>query len=350
MNTTMLLSESPGITVFGLKIYAYAIIIVFGMISAFFVISALFKRRNMSSDLFLTFFCVCLPVAIITTRLFYCITDGMPISEWFALDSIRSGGLSIMGGILGGVASVAIVCIVKKVNFFRVGDCIVVGLLLAQAIGRWGNFANQEVYGTEITNEALQCFPFGVYINESGHCMQTFTLTFSKIFGFETNISGGTWHYAFFLFESVITFLAAIGLFINAWKNPKKPNGVNTALYFVIYGLTRSIMEPLRDESFILGGSIPWSMVTSIALCLGGTALLAFLLIQNKRKEGVLIGSLNGDPYGITEFIGDDKREIAYYTDINIMCKIYPDRYQKKTDGNEKTAEKCEEKTEVDEK
>ena len=346
MNTTMLLSDAPGITVFGFKIYAYAIIIVFGMISAFFVISALFKRRNMSADLFLTFFCVCLPVAIITTRLFYCITDGMHISEWFSLDSIRSGGLSIMGGILGGVISVAVVCIVKKVNFFRVGDCIVVGLLLAQAIGRWGNFANQEVYGTEITNEALQFFPFGVYINESGHCLQTFTLTFSKLFGFETDISGGTWHYAFFLFESVITLSAAIGLFINAWKNPKKPNGVNTALYFVIYGLTRSIMEPLRDKSFILGESIPWSLVTSIALCLGGTALLVYLLITNKRKEGALIGSLNGDPYGITEFIGDDKREIAYYSDINMMCKIYPERYQKKADGEEKATEKCEEKTE----
>ena len=350
MHLTALLAQSPGITIFGFKIHAYAIIIVCGMIAAFFVISALFKRRNMSSDLFLTFFCVCLPVAILTTRLFYCITDGMPISEWFALDSIRKGGLSIMGGILGGVISVALVCIVKKVNFFRVGDCIVVGLLLAQAIGRWGNFANQEVYGKEITNEALQFFPFGVYINESGHCLQTFTLTFSKLFGFETDISGGTWHYAFFLYESVITLSAAIALFIHGWKNPKKPNGINTALYFVVYGLTRSIMEPLRDSNFILGDKIPWSMVTSILLFLGGAALLIFLLIRNKKKEGVFIGSLNGDPYGITEYIGDYKREIAYYSDINIMCKIYPERYAVKLD--EKKEEKQSPKTneEKDEK
>ena len=337
MNVNALLAQSPGITIFGFKIYAYAMIIVCGMISAFFVISTLFKRRNMSPDLFLTFFCVCLPVAIITTRMFYCITDGMPISEWFSMESIRKGGLSIMGGILGGVISVALVCIIKKVNFFRVGDCIVVGLLLAQAIGRWGNFANQEVYGTEITNEHLQFFPIGVYINDSGHCLQTFTLTFSKIFGFQTDITGGTWHYAFFLYESVITLTAAVALFINAWKNPKKPNGINTALYFVIYGLTRSIMEPLRDSSFILGDSIPWSMVTSILLCLGGTALLVFLLVRNKKKEGVLIGSLNGDPYGITEYIGDYAREIAYYTDINMMCKIHPERYEKKAE--EKTEE-----------
>lgn len=107
------------------------------MIAAFFVISLLFKRRNMSSDLFLTYFCVTLPVALITTRLFYCITDGLPLKDWFSMDSIREGGLSIIGGILGGTISVLAVSYFKKVNFFRAADCIVVGLLLAQAIGRW---------------------------------------------------------------------------------------------------------------------------------------------------------------------------------------------------------------------
>ena len=99
--SSLLAWEPPGITVFGFKIYAYAIIIVCGMIAAFFVISLLFRRRNMSSDLFLTIFCITLPVAIVTTRLFYCITDGMPVSEWFSITSIREGGLSIIGGILG---------------------------------------------------------------------------------------------------------------------------------------------------------------------------------------------------------------------------------------------------------
>ena len=107
--TYSLLADNPGITIFGFKIYAYALCIVSGMIAAFFLISLLFKRRNMSSDLFMTYFCVTLPIAIITTRLFYCITDGMPINEWFSMKSIRDGGLSIIGGILGGVFGVALV-------------------------------------------------------------------------------------------------------------------------------------------------------------------------------------------------------------------------------------------------
>ncbi len=324
--SSILWPNHPYVTVFGLQIYWYAIIIVCGMIAAFFVISTLFKRRNMSTDLFLSFFVICLPIAIVTTRLFYCITDGMPISEWFNFQSIREGGLSIVGGIIGGALSVIGVCYFKKVNFFRAGDCIVVGLLLAQSIGRWGNFVNQEVYGAEVANTALQFFPFAVYIE-----------------------SEGAWHYAFFFYESMVTLTAAILMFINGWKNGKKPNGINTACYFIVYGLTRSIMEPLRDETFILsGGGIPWSLVMSIVMALAGTGLLVYVLWNNKKKEGVLIGSSNGDPYGITKFIGDTKGEIAYKNNINMMCKINPENYPEKPmenkDKTDKTTSEEEEK------
>ena len=327
------LLSNPHITIFGFEIYAYALIIVCGMIAAFFVISLLFKRRNASPDFFLTLFCICLPVCLVTTRLFYCITDGMHISEWFSFESIRQGGLSIIGGVLGGIASVLTVCLVKKVNFFRVADCVVVGLALAQAIGRWGNFANQEVYGAVVENPALQCFPFAVYINttDGGSCMQTFTLTFAKWFGYETQISGGTWYYAFFLYESVFNLLVAGLMFWNAWKNPKKPNGLNGAIYFASYGFIRSIMEPLRAPEYILsGGGVPWSLVFSIVLLVGGLAMAGVLLYINKKKEGVFFGSQNGDPYGITEYIRDNKDEKAYFSKINMMCAVYPDRYEEK--------------------
>lgn len=305
--SALLWPNHSSINIFGLQIYWYAIIIVFGMIAAFFVITLLFKRRNMSTDLFLTFFVVCLPIAILTTRLFYCITDGMHISEWFSFKSIREGGLSIIGGIIGGTISVFAVCKIKKVNFFRVGDCVVVGLLLAQSIGRWGNFVNQEVYGSVVSNPALQFFPFSVYIE-----------------------ADGAWHYAFFFYESLVTFAGAVLLFINAWKNGKKPNGVNSACYFIIYGLTRSIMEPLRDSEYILGNGVPWSMVMSIVMFVAGCVWLAFLLWFNKENEGSIFGSKKGDPYGITKFYGDTKTEIAYRNNINMMCAIYPENYPEK--------------------
>lgn len=344
MLNDLLAYEQPGIRITdNFKIYAYAIIIVCGMIAAFFVISLLFRRRNMSKDLFLTYFCVTLPVALVTTRLFYCITDGMPINEWFKFSSIREGGLSIIGGILGGVLGVAAVSYFKKVNFFRAADCIVVGLLLAQAIGRWGNFANQEVYGAKVTNESLQFFPFAVYINKTdgGSCLQTFTLTFAKLFGKSTDITGGTWHYAFFFYESFINLIAAVLLFLNAWKNPKKPNGVNVAWYFIHYGLVRSIMEPLRDPSYILSGGnggsgIKRSFVVSLLMLIGGIALLVALLLLNKKKEGAYIGSVVGDPYGIAEYVKDNAKEVAYLDKINMMCGIFPENYVKPAPKEEK--------------
>ena len=334
---SLLLADNPGITIFGMKIYAYALIIVLGIIVAFFVITALFRRRNMSKDLFLTFFCICLPICLVTTRLFYCITDGLPISEWFAFESIRKGGLSIIGGIFGGVLSIAGVCYFKKINFFRVADCVVVGLLLAHAIGRWGNFANQEVYGAVVENEALQCFPFAVYINRGpdGSCMQTFTLTFQKWFGQEQTITGGQWHYAFFLYESLINTTLGVLLFLNAWKNPKKPNGLNSGIYLLSYGITRSIMEPLRDPTYILGGTeLPWSFIFSLVLILLGLSFLFSIFYVNKKKEGSWFGSVNGDPYAITTFLKDTKDEIAYVDKLNIMCSIYPENYVKKDTKN----------------
>jgi phosphatidylglycerol:prolipoprotein diacylglycerol transferase len=327
----LLAYENPGIDLFGFKINAYAIIIVCGIFTAFFVISLLFKRRNLSPDLFLTFFCICLPCALVTTRLFYCITDGVPVQDWFSFEGIRSGGLSIIGGILGGAISIALVCYFKKVNFFRVGDCVVIGLLFAQAIGRWGNFANQEVYGALVENEALQFFPFSVYINKTadGNCLQTFTLTFQKLFGVEQTITGGTWHYAFFFYESIVNTIAGVLLFINAWKNPKKPNGVNTACYFINYGLIRSIMEPLRDPTYILNeGGVQWSFVFSILLLVFGLGMLFAVLFVNKRKEGVLFGSTRGEEYGIVNYVKDMKDEVAYLNKINMMCAIYPENYQ----------------------
>lgn len=323
MNFAFLMREQPHISIFGFPIYAYAIIIVCGMAVAAVIIGLLFKRRNMSVDLFMTYFCITLPVAVLTTRLFYCITDGMPITEWFDFESIRQGGLSIIGGIIGGAASVLIISLVKKVNFFRAGDCIVVGLLIAQSIGRWGNFANQEVYGAQVTNPALQFFPISVYIEDNG-----------------------AWHYAFFFYESMVTLTAGILLFLNAWKNPYKPNGINTACYFIIYGLTRSIMEPLRDPSYILqGGGVPWSSVFSIAMFAVGSILLVCLLLYNKEKEGKYIGSAIGERYAIAKYIKDNAKEVPHKNKVNMMCAVYPEKYVEKSTQEIKQTDKKERET-----
>ena len=206
----------------GFTIYYYAIMIVCGIILATVVVALLFKRRNIPVDWVLDLLLCILPIGIVCARLFYCITGGVPIQYWLSFDEdhgIRAGGLSIIGGVMGGALGVVLFCVIHKINFLRVADCLVPGVILAQGIGRWGNFFNQEVYGAVVENTSLQWFPFSVYIEKVGE-----------------------WHYAFFFYESVLNILVFALLFALMWNFKKKPHGLSLAGYLVGYGVVRSVM------------------------------------------------------------------------------------------------------------
>ena len=129
--------SNRGIVVFGLQIYWYGICIVCGMILAAFLSALLMKRRNMSPDLIYLLFLVCIPTAIVCARLFSCLTDpNLGIESFF---EFQDGGLSVTGGVIGGVLAGLIVCLIKKIDFLRTADCVVPNILIAQALGRWGN-------------------------------------------------------------------------------------------------------------------------------------------------------------------------------------------------------------------
>ena len=323
MQTLLLAKDGPlfginerGIILFGFEIYFYAICIVAGMLLAAYLSSLLMRRRNINPELILTLFIVCIPSALVCARLYYCITDGMHISQWFDWDSIRSGGLSILGGVMGGVLAGLIVCLVKKIDFLRVADCVVLNILVAQAMGRWGNFFNKEVYGEVVPDHpAFQWFPFAVPVSPS-----------SNIYGIGSfSDASSEWHYAFFFYESCINLIGWALLFYAAWKWDKKPNGLFVCAYFFWYGLVRSVMEPLRDNQFILsGGGIRWSFVTSLILMVLGLIGAGVLLYLNYRKEGALVGSKTGDPCGITAYIKAYKEDVPYFDKVNLLGANYP--------------------------
>ena len=292
--------DGRGIYIFGLEIYYYAICIVAGMLVAATLSALLMKRRNMSPDFIFLLFIVCIPTAIIGARLFSCLTDeNLGIARFF---EFRKGGMSITGGVIGGVGAGFVVCIVKKVNFLRAADCVVINILIAQAIGRWGNYFNGEVYGGVVTNPSLQWFPFAVF-------------------------EKGQWHYAFFFYEMLWNMLGWALLFWYAWKRKNKPNGILTCLYFVWYGAIRMVMEPLRDPEFILnGGGVPWSHVFSILMVGLGIAACMLLMIFNFLKEGSFTGSKKGDPCGITNYLTPYKNDEPYFSKINMFGANYPPR------------------------
>ncbi len=309
-----------GFYIFTLDIRFYAIAIMSGMVLAAALSSLLMKRRNMAPDFIFLLFVVCIPSAVVGARLFSCLTDGslsyMKFGAWLK-DMIVPPwqGLSITGGVIFGVGAGFVVCLIKKVDFLRAADCVVPTILIAQAIGRWGNYFNGEVYGSLITDPAQQWFPWAVEV-------------------------GGKYYHAFFFYEMVLNLIGFALLFTFTWYRKRKPNGISMFLYFVWYGTVRTIMEPLRNSAFILdGGGVMWSELFAILMIGFGICGSMILMIKNFLREGAFLGSRKGDPCGITEYLSADRDEKPYYSKINMMGANYPERppKEKKGGGEEDT-------------
>ena len=303
MNLSLLAYETPAqntFSFFGLfDIYYYAVALVLAILVATMLTMLLMHRRNISTDLVLVGFIICVPCAIVGARLFACISEkDLTIMDFF---NFRSGGMSIMGGLIGGVGAGLVYCLIKKYDFFRIADCVLPTVPIAQAIGRWGNYFNQEVYGGVVENEALKFFPFSVLIE-----------------------ADGKWHYAFFFFEGLANTIWFIVLFLIAWNLVKKPNGFITGLFCAFYGILRAAMEPLRDPQFQYGegAGVDSSQVMAYVLIGVGLLLIVFSLVWNYKKEGKVFGSKYNDPYVVTTFIAAEKDELPLYSDINAATKI----------------------------
>jgi phosphatidylglycerol:prolipoprotein diacylglycerol transferase len=168
--------------------------------------------------------------------------------------AIWEGGIAIYGAVIAGGITAFVLAKIKKQSVLKVFDAMVPGLLLAQAIGRWGNFVNGEAYGETMT----KVLPWGMVVNGVGPVHPTF------------------------LYESLITltgFLLAMFLIY-----PKKKwNGQVFCFYLVWYGIGRVMVEGLRTDSLMIG---PFRLAQCIGLlsALGGVAL--FVLLFRKHLDG----------------------------------------------------------------
>ncbi len=251
-----------GFTIFGFEIRYYGIIIACAMLVAIFMCRKLCRAKNIDPDEIFVLAIIILPLAILGARIYYCIFSDTSYT-FKTFWNIRQGGLAIFGGIIGGIIGVVIYCAIRK-NFKIIPllfDIIVPALIFAQACGRWGNFFNQEAYGTLITNENFQWFPFGVYIEE---CAE--------------------WHLATFFYESMWNFVGTVILIITFYKS--KMVGTTTATYLVYEGTGRFLIEGLRTDSLYLWNtSIRVSQALSIVMVIIGIAILVNNYFRKKKNE-----------------------------------------------------------------
>jgi len=263
-------------TIFGLKVHWYGLIIAFGLILALILASFNAKQRGFKRDDPFEWILWMFPMAIVGARLYYIIYNGGPWG-WEAF-AIWNGGIAIYGGVIGGAIGTMLYCIIRKKNFLAVADVAVPSLILAQGIGRWGNFVNQEAYGNLIANASQQFFPYAVQI-ESSHFTDLARQQCIDAYG---SVPSSAWFNATFFYESIPDILICLVLVLILHKVRIK--GVTMCCYFVLYGIVRIIVEGFRTDS-LMWGSVRVSQMLSGILIACGIIFAIYLILKYVKGE-----------------------------------------------------------------
>lgn len=245
--------------IFGLGIRWYGILIATGILIGLFIASFNCKWRDVDYDSLLDVVLISLPLGIIGARLYYVIFQFNEYkNNLIDVFNIRQGGLAIHGGIIFAVATAFIVTRRKKMNFLNVADTAAPSIIIAQALGRWGNFFNQEAHGGPVSYDFIKHFP---YFIQKG-----------------MNI-GGVYYQPTFFYESIWDFCVFITLLILIRKSKK--SGIVFFTYLGLYSIGRFFIEGLRTDSLMLG---PIRVAQLVSL-LGVLLWIGFLIYTRNRKN-----------------------------------------------------------------
>jgi len=240
-------------TVFGMPVYLYGILIALGLVLAFIYASKETKRVGISQDDFINLFLIGIPASVIGARLYYVIFSWdyykNNLTEIF---NIRGGGIAIYGAVIGAALTVLIYCRIKKIHIGKVLDVLAIGLLIGQAIGRWGNFVNGEAFGSE--TDLL----WSMTVMRDGRMVASAV-------------------HPTFLYESLWNLLGILALLL--YKRRKIFEGELFCGYMVWYGFGRMIIEGLRTDSLYIG-AFRVSQLLSVVLIAAGVIIIAI----NRKK------------------------------------------------------------------
>lgn len=231
-----------------ITVYWYGILISLAILLGANIALREAEKQGLNTEHFFNLILVILPAAFIGARLYYVIFnwDYYSHNPW-EIPATWHGGLAIHGGIIGGILGGLFLLRRYHLNFWQVADVVAPSLVLGQAIGRWGNFFNQEAYGYQVDPAEL---PWAMYIDEA-------------------------YRHPTFLYESLWDLL--IFAFLIWLRKRKGLRWGDVALsYVVLYSLGRYFIEGLRTDSLMLMGSLRVAQVVSILGVVGGLGILFY--------------------------------------------------------------------------
>lgn len=253
-------------TILGKDIYWYGVIIGFALLVGTLLAALNAKKRGYKPDVVFDFLLLAVPLAIIGARAYYVIFNYSAYQGDIAkMIAIWDGGLAIYGGVIGGILGALIFRGIKGFPILQILDITAPSLILGQAIGRWGNFINQEAYGRAILDPKWQFFPIAVKIDVP------------KITG---QIPG--YYMATFFYESVWNLIVFIVL-LALTKKVEEKRGAIFALYLAFYGFGRYFIEGLRTDSLMITETIRVSQIVSLILIFAGILYFVFVSIKKPK-------------------------------------------------------------------
>jgi len=235
--------------ILGISVRWYGIIMAAGIICGLIYALRESKRVGMDENIILDLVIFAIPAGVIGARLYYVIFNWDYYSKdpWQIIN-IRGGGLAIHGTLIAAIITGVIYTRVKKVNFWTLADIASPGLILGQAIGRWGNFINQEAHGTPTD------LPWGIMVN-------------------------GVKVHPTFLYESLWNF--SVFAVLLWYRKRKKTEGNVFLFYLILYSVGRFFVEGLRTDSLMLG-NIRAAQLVSAATVVAGTV---YMYYRSKKED-----------------------------------------------------------------
>ena len=255
--------------VLGLSVHGYGILIALGIALGALLGRAREARLGLPRDTALDLTLLGVPCAVLGARLYYVLFSwrsyaAQPVRALF----VWEGGMAIYGGILGALAGGLVYARRKRLPFLKLADLAAPGFAAGQAVGRWGNFLNQEAYGGVVRQAWQRAFPIGVHI-----------------------AADGQWHYATFFYESAWCVAVCALLLFGERRRWFRRDGETFAAYVFLYALERSLVEGLRTDSLYLG-PLRVSQLLSLAALIACAALALTKCGQRRLRAAALIACL----------------------------------------------------------